>query len=54
MILISYVLGLCFVLQRAHGNVIENGDFESGEISPWHCDGSHCNVNAGVLGKIFQ
>ena len=31
-------------------NVVKNGDFESGDLTPWECRGSTCVITNGVLG----
>ena len=33
-----------FLVFTSSGNVIENGDFESGELAPWTCARSTCSV----------
>ena len=32
------------------GNILGNGDFETGGLSPWTCVASQCHVTEGVLG----
>ena len=33
------------------GNILENGDFETGGLSPWTCVACQCYVTEGVLGN---
>ena len=39
------------ILQNISGNVIQNGDFESGTADPWFCASCKCTVIDGALGK---
>ena len=48
--LICLILISIFI-QNIFANIIENGDFESGHLNPWHCRGSQCHIVDGVLGK---
>ena len=41
---------VCF-LSQVKGNILGNGDFESGNLSPWTCRSCHCHVTEGVLGN---
>ena len=47
-----FISVILFFLQSTAGNVIENGDFESGTADPWFCAASKCTVVNGVLGNI--
>ena len=49
-ICLSIILSSIFI-QNIFSNIIENGDFESGHLNPWHCRGSQCHIVDGVLGK---
>ena len=30
-------------------NILENGDFDSGSLAPWHCNGCHCQTKQKYL-----
>ena len=33
------------LLLSVEANILENGHFDSGGLSPWHCNGCHCQIN---------
>ena len=46
---ISYFLSFYLVKP----NIIQNGDFEAGEVDPWRCLASQCDASNKYLGKTF-
>ena len=44
---------LLFIVLKVFGNVIENGDFESGDLDPWSCTHSDCRIDNGYLCRYF-
>ena len=47
---ISYFLSFYLVKP----NIIQNGDFEAGEVDPWRCLASQCDASNRYLGKTFS
>ena len=37
-----FLVDLGFIVSPAQANIIQNGDFDNGEISPWSCKKSTC------------
>ena len=42
-----FILGV--LISPSLGNIIENGDFETGEILPWTCKQAHCETSQKFL-----
>ena len=59
MILILYILTFSKLTNTLTNclldkNVVKNGDFESGDLTPWECRGSNCVITNGVLGFLLN
>ena len=50
---ITKFVNLLFIVLKVCGNVIENGDFESGDLDPWSCTHSDCIIDNGYLCRYF-
>ena len=37
------------LLLSVEANILENSDFDSGSLSPWHCNGCHCETEQKYL-----
>ena len=49
---VTVLLFLCNALLSA-GNVVINGDFQSGDLSPWRCHGDClCDTSQRYLGDL--
>ena len=48
LVMLSFIL-LTFSFTSLRANVIHNGDFQSGSLPPWRCDGCHCNTGDNYL-----
>ena len=48
---------LCIFFILAFGcikpNIIQNGDFEAGDVDPWRCIGCQCSVPDKYLGNTY-
>ena len=40
---------LAVLINRSLSNIVQNGDFDSGDISPWSCNQVHCEVFQNYL-----
>ena len=47
-----WMLWVVLLTGLVKGNILGNGDFESGSLSPWTCSGCQCHITDGVLGNI--
>ena len=50
---VTKFVNLLFIVLKVCGNVIENGDFESGDLDPWSCTHSDCIIDNGYLCRYF-